>query len=170
MAAGDYANDADNDENERFAEFILGFFDEIAVFAAAFAGEIDNIIEENGEEKDADKGVAAGDGVAGAASDAGVEKEDDESGGNKKEEREFFGNGILADFDGFNHGGDADKEEDVDNVAAHDVAEEHVGVAGNEGRDGNGEFGGAGAESDDGEADKLFADFEIRCDRGGAGH
>ena len=98
----------------------------------------EDVIDENGKEENADNSVAAREDVGVGAGDADIEKEDDHGGGDKEEEGKLFADGGFFNPDGVDHGGDADEQEDVEDVATHDVAEEHVGVAVDESRDGDG--------------------------------
>ena len=62
-------------------------------------------------------------------------------------------NGVFFYDDGPDDGGDAYKQEDVDDVATDDVTYKDVCAAADEGAKGNGKLGGTGAKGNDSEAD-----------------
>ena len=72
--------------------------------------------------------------------------------------------------DGGDEGGSAQDEEDVEDVAAHDVADGDVGVALPGGGEGGEQLGQGSAQRHDGQADEPFAHAKVPCQRGGGVH
>ena len=68
------------------------------------------------------------------------------------------------------HGADAEDEQHVEDVAAHDVADCDVGAAAQRGADGHGHLRRTGAHRDDREADDQRRDAERQRDLRGAAH
>jgi hypothetical protein len=86
------------------------------------------------------------------AADDAVEGHDDDDDGDADEDGQVETDHPPSDDKRCHQRSDAQNEEDVGDVAADDVAEGHVRLAPDGGRDGHGQLGRAGPECDDGEA------------------
>jgi len=136
------------------------------VFVAGVERHRDEIIKKNGKEEEDGDTVRAGDDVFWGGVERDVEKEDDEQAGNQDANRDFFADGFLFDGERMNHGGEAEDEENVQNIATDDVAKDEVSRAGGDGFDRDGELWRGSAKRDDSEANERLANLEVGSSRG----
>ena len=71
FATADDTGETEHDKEERFAELPFGLFD-FVFFFFILSGHLDDVVEEDGEEKHADEAVAPSDPVFAHAGDGGV--------------------------------------------------------------------------------------------------
>lgn len=110
-----------------------------------------------------------------AADAAGVAPAEQVVGGQDKEEqrpdhaeRDVAPDVARREGHGTDEGADADDHEHVENIAAHHVADGHIALSGDCREHRNDQFGGRGADSDDGQADDEVRHPKALCQRGGA--
>ncbi len=99
--------------------------------------------------------------ILGSRTETDVEEQDGEKCRNQETERKFLADGVVGNFDWANNGGETENEKNVEDTTPDYVAEDHISAPGSERGHGDGKFGRASAEGDDGKPDEHFGDFEV---------